>query len=194
MGILYLGPYADDVNDPVTHEGYAARLMPDGTLTATWGGQYGRTGHTSLVASCECGWRGDVSYPPGDIDGPECQAAERDFETQHLNPLIEAAQRRSWPDWAERTTARVTFVVDRITAGHPDMALRSLETLRDDLDRRIRVAADLAADQQRRAARDCEEPVGDRQARPFPAVTGDGPPSAHTEPPTSPPLTRGPGR
>ena len=194
MGIVYLGPYADDVNDPVTHEGYAARLMPDGTLTSTWGGQYGRTGHTGLVACCECGWRGEVIRPPGDIDGPECQAAERDFETQHLDPLIEAAQRRSWPDWAERSSLRVAFILDRIAAGHPAMALRSLETLRDDLDRHIRVATELAHDQQRDDLSDREAPVGDRRARPFPTVTGDGPPSAHTEPPTSPPQTCGLGR
>ena len=186
MGILYLGPYADDVNDPVTHEGYAARLMPDGTLTSTWG-----TGHTGLVARCEYGWRGQTIHPPGALDSPECQAAERDFETQHLDPLVDAAQRRSWPDWATRTTARVAFVLDRVTAGHPAIALRSLESLRDDLDRRIRVATDLAAEQQRHAdEEDAAEPVGDRRARPFPTVTDTA--AAHTgPPPASPPPGRG---
>jgi hypothetical protein len=189
MGIVYLGPYADDVNDPVTHEGYAARLMPDGTLTSTWGGQYGRTGHIGLIACCECGWRGETVHPPGDIDSPEHQAAERDFETQHLDPLIDAASRRSWPDWAARTTARVAFVVDHISAGHPAMAVRSLETLRDELDGRIRVATDLAAEQDRDAGEEAVEPVGDRRARPFPTVTDD--PAVHTGPP---PATPPPGR
>jgi hypothetical protein len=188
MGTLYLGPYADDVNDPVTHEGYAARLMPDGTLTSTWG-----TGHIGLVAVCECGWRGQTIHPPGGLDSPEYEAAERDFETQHLDPLIAAAARRSWPDWATRTTARVAFVLDRISTGHPAMAVRSLETLRDDLDRRIRVAADLAGEQQRYAEDDAAEPVGARRARPFPTVT-DAAAAPTGPPPASPSPGRGLGR
>src|SRR3954447_17738321 len=99
MGIVYAGPYADDVNYDANHEGYAGRLWPDGSLTGSWGGDVGWTGHIGLVGGCDCGWRSARVHPPGDFGGPEYEAAERDFEIEHLAPLIEAAKQRSWPDW-----------------------------------------------------------------------------------------------
>ena len=59
MPIVHAGPYADDVNYDAHHEGYAARLWPDGNLTASWGGDVGWTGHIGLVGACDCGWRSD---------------------------------------------------------------------------------------------------------------------------------------
>jgi hypothetical protein len=44
------------------HEGYAARKLPDGTLTGTWTQATGA--FTAYVATCECGWTADRSHPP----------------------------------------------------------------------------------------------------------------------------------
>ena len=52
------------------------------------------------------------------------------------------------------------------------MAGRSLENLRDDLDRRIHVATELAAEQDC-AAEDTNGTGGDRRTRAFPTVTDD---------------------
>ena len=52
------------------------------------------------------------------------------------------------------------------------MAGRSLENLRDDLDRRIHVATELAT-QQDCAAEDTNGTGGDRRTRAFPTVTDD---------------------
>jgi hypothetical protein len=180
MGIVYAGPYADDVNYDALHEGYAGRLWPDGRITGSWGGDVGWTGHSGLVAACDCGWRSDRIHPPGDYESPEYEAAERDFETEHLTPLIEAAKRRSWPDWVARVTARAEQVAWLVAGDQFDDAADILGTLRDDVDHREAVLADLALDRDSAAAHDSGSTV---PARPFGPI-GDGP-VALPGPPTS---------
>ena len=148
MGIVYVGPYADDVNHDAYHEGYAARLWPDGTISGSWGGEHGSTGHIGLVGACECGWRSQSVHPAGDIDGPEHQAAKRDFETEHLDPLVEQARQRSWPLWARRVTTRAHEITHLVQAGRLGDANRILNHLRDDVGHRSTVLADLIDEQQ----------------------------------------------
>jgi hypothetical protein len=54
MGVVREGLYE--------HEGYAARKLPDGTLTGTW--TAATAAFVAYVASCECGWAADVEHPP----------------------------------------------------------------------------------------------------------------------------------
>ena len=49
----------DDLYD---HEGFAARRLPDGTLTGTW--TKATATFDAYVAACGCGWRGDDDQPP----------------------------------------------------------------------------------------------------------------------------------
>jgi hypothetical protein len=66
MGITYTGLYADFLDPPaVWHEVYAARRMPDGTLTGNWIGGPTVTGHVALVGACTCGWHSGVQRSPG---------------------------------------------------------------------------------------------------------------------------------
>jgi hypothetical protein len=44
------------------HEGYAARKLPDGTLTGAW--TAATAALTAYVAACECGWNADQEHPP----------------------------------------------------------------------------------------------------------------------------------
>jgi hypothetical protein len=44
------------------HEGYAARKLPDGTLTGTW--TAATAAFTAYVAACGCGWTAGVEHPP----------------------------------------------------------------------------------------------------------------------------------
>ena len=56
MGVLREG--LDD------HEGYAARKLPDSTLTATW--TQATAAFTAYVASCACGWTATAEHPPSE--------------------------------------------------------------------------------------------------------------------------------
>ena len=65
MGAIYCGPYADTIGYD-DHEGYAARILPDGTHTATVTHQ---TRHfLAYQACCACGWA-DGRYPATDTGG-----------------------------------------------------------------------------------------------------------------------------
>ncbi|MGH9226322.1 MAG: hypothetical protein ACRD2W_21605 [Acidimicrobiales bacterium] len=75
-----MGAVLDDLYD---HEGFGARRLPDGTLTATWTAT--TADFDAYVAACGCGWRGDEDRPPTD-DGYESALA--DWEHAHARPLL----------------------------------------------------------------------------------------------------------
>jgi len=198
MGILYAGPYAHDLNADTDHEGYAARLMPDGTLSSGWSTDPDWPPHVGLVGACSCGWRAERVHSPGDLDGPEYQAAESDFEAEHLGPLVDAAAARSWPDWAARTISWANETAIHIAAGRPHDARYVLDLLRDDLNHRINIADELAEE------RDWLGTVTDQTAnllgrhdsygRPFRHVTNPTQVAAPAPPPPRDPPPRGRGR
>jgi hypothetical protein len=72
------------------HEGYAARKLPDGTLTGTWTAATAE--FAAYVPACSCGgpgdwsdWYGSTEYPPND----EGEAAAIDeWERVHARPLL----------------------------------------------------------------------------------------------------------
>jgi len=88
MGTVYCGPYADAIgyND---HEGYAARILPDGTETGTW--TYATREFRGYRAHCACGWASTLVHPATDA-GEE--AALDDWDHGHLRPLIQDEARR----------------------------------------------------------------------------------------------------
>ncbi|PKV99597.1 hypothetical protein ATK30_0577 [Amycolatopsis echigonensis] len=87
MGITYCGPYADALADD--HEGYAARILPDGTETGTW--THATREFTGYRAHCACGWRGSAAYPA--TDEGENLAVET-WGRDHLIPLVNTVARR----------------------------------------------------------------------------------------------------
>jgi hypothetical protein len=92
MGISYYGPFAEQI-DADRHEGYAARILPDGTETGTW--TYETRAFTGYRAHCDCGWRDTTTYAP--TDQGEDLAYEA-WDRNHLRPLIDAeAQRHAVP-------------------------------------------------------------------------------------------------
>jgi hypothetical protein len=191
MGIVYVGPYADDVHAEADHEGYAARLWPDGRITGSWGGEHGWTGHIGLVGACDCGWCSDRIRLSGDLNSPEYEAAERDFEVEHLDPLIKAAKNRSWPDWARRTADRANYIATLVEQDRRGEAREALDRLRDDVNRRLLILGDL------RRSREVAEHV-DPQPTPAHAtgrflslrLDGAAPPSAAPDLGNDPPAGR----
>jgi len=92
MGTVYYGPFAEQI-DSYRHEGYAARILPDGTETGSWTHQTRE--FTGYRAHCDCGWRGTATYPPTDQGE---QLADEEWDRDHLRPLIDAeAQRHALP-------------------------------------------------------------------------------------------------
>jgi hypothetical protein len=78
------------LGDLYDHEGYAARRLPDGTLTGTW--TYETREFTAFVAVCGCGWHATREHPPTE-DGEEL--ALQQWEREHGEPLLaRQAERR----------------------------------------------------------------------------------------------------
>lgn len=91
MGMTYCGVYADAI-DSYSHEGYAARILPDGTETSRCcePGEF-----VGYRPACDCGWRGTSIYPPTESGA---RHADDDWDHHHLRPLIHAeAQRHTVP-------------------------------------------------------------------------------------------------
>lgn len=81
-----MGKFIDNMYE---HEGYAARRLPDGTLTGQVLDYSEITGH---VAACDCGggwndpqWYGSTEYPSTE-EGE--QAALEEWERVHARPLL----------------------------------------------------------------------------------------------------------
>jgi hypothetical protein len=142
MGIHYTGPYAEQVED---HEGHAARKLDDGTVTTEW------TEETStlraFIAACSCGWHAEAEQPATEA-GKE--AAEAQWNAEHLSPLIDAA-RSSWESWPGDLLGLTQYVRDRVQAQDTAEALRILDQIMADLDYRRRTVSRLTSQPERPA-------------------------------------------
>jgi hypothetical protein len=135
MGVIYCGPYAEQVG---SHEGYGARVLPDGSLTGIW--TYETREFLGWVAACDCGWHGETRYPPTDAGEAEAIA---EWSGVHLQPLIVTAQ-LSWPAWAERVAARARAAAEHIAAGRAETAALVIDRLDKEIQAWARIARELA--------------------------------------------------
>jgi hypothetical protein len=139
MGIRYTGPYAQQVDG---HEGHAARKLSDGTVSAEW------TEETSslqgFVAACSCGWRAQDEHAATEAGR---DAAEAQWNTEHLGPLIEAA-RATWDSWPEELVGLARYVRDRVHAQDAAEALRILDQMVADVAYRHQTVTQLVAEQE----------------------------------------------
>ena len=121
------------IEDLWDHEGYAARRLPDRTLTGTW--THATREFTAFVAACGCGWHASNHHPPTE-EGEELAIAQ--WRAEHAQPLLErqATRRREhlgrvlgWlGDQADR-------LQDPATLEHIGRALDRTRALVDDLQR-----------------------------------------------------------
>jgi hypothetical protein len=108
MGTIYCGPFAEQA-DTYSHEGYAARILPDGTETGTW--TYETRESTGYRAHCDCGWRGTTTYPPTE-QGEDL--ADEEWDRDHRRPLINAEAQ-----WHTVTAARLLDLTRSLRASLP---------------------------------------------------------------------------
>jgi hypothetical protein len=79
------------IEDLWDHEGYAARRLPDGSLTGTW--THATREITAYLAACGCGWHGSSEHPPTE-EGEELAVDQ--WRSEHAQLLLErqATRRR----------------------------------------------------------------------------------------------------
>jgi len=87
----FLTSYGDTGYD---HEGYAAYVLDDGTLTSTWGPDTRPRMTGERVAACSCGWTGTTRYPTRELfDEQAHELALGEWEHTHAVPALSAAVR-----------------------------------------------------------------------------------------------------
>jgi hypothetical protein len=111
VGIIY-----EDLED---HEGYAARLLRDGTITGTYGAM--TRDFVGYVAACACGWNGP-SHPPTE-EGRV--AAEEAWDTEHASPLLRVAI----PAHVRDAIAAVRGDISELASERPVAAMTALAEL-----------------------------------------------------------------
>ena len=126
MGVIREGLY--------DHEGYAARKLPDGTLTSTW--TAATAAFTAYVASCGCGWTADREYPPTEAG----EDAALDDWTGHADQQEAARMARR-----RRELAKTLRALGELAAGVEDPA--NLPRIVRAADRARRLAGELLDDQ-----------------------------------------------
>jgi len=88
MGTFVTG-YGDEGYD---HEGYAAQVLSDGTLTNTSSNDT-EARRSGQVVACGCGWRGTTRYATitGPLDAAAHNLALEEWEHQYVRPTLERA-------------------------------------------------------------------------------------------------------
>jgi hypothetical protein len=92
-----MGVVIEDLSD---HQGSAARLLPDGTLTGTW--TWATREFDAYVGACSCGWRANLNYLPTEAGE---QAALDHWYQGHATPLLERQSQQRRADLAQALRA-----------------------------------------------------------------------------------------
>ncbi|MQA26036.1 MAG: hypothetical protein GEU94_11300 [Micromonosporaceae bacterium] len=83
--------YGDAAYD---HEGYAAQVLDDGTLTGTYSAETEPRMVGQVVAACDCGWTGTTRYPTRELFDEHAEdLALAEWEHTHARPVLDQAQR-----------------------------------------------------------------------------------------------------
>jgi hypothetical protein len=120
-----MGMTLADLHD---HDGYAARKLPDGTITSAETSEF-----VAYVAACDCGaddeWWGATEYPPTD-EGSAAALAE--WERIHARPLLQTTEPHGLDDDISELLDRLgRLATERPAAVLP--ALRRVELQADQL-------------------------------------------------------------
>ncbi|HEX4099720.1 MAG TPA: hypothetical protein VHY21_04145 [Pseudonocardiaceae bacterium] len=107
MGTI-LTSYGADADD---HEGYAAQVLNDGSLTATYSDDTRPRMVGQVVAACGCGWTGTTRYtePERYAEVAE-ELALAEWERDHARPLLAGLRADHW--------ARLRAMVRELAESH----------------------------------------------------------------------------
>ncbi|HZD13722.1 MAG TPA: hypothetical protein VE196_01010 [Pseudonocardiaceae bacterium] len=125
MGTI-LESYGDDA---CGHEGYAAQVLDDGSLSSTYSDDTRPRMVGQVVAACGCGWTGTTRYtePEGYAEVAEDLALD-DWERDHARPVLEGL--RAVRELAEsHATTTSTRFSGRSPVGQRELLDRTLARL-----------------------------------------------------------------
>lgn len=143
-----MGTFFEDLED---HEGYAARRLPDGTLTSSWSSATAE--FRAYVAACGCGWTGS-EHPPSEEGREEAIAA---WESGHALALLSYAV----PHGVAEVVAEARRAVAELANRRP---LATMAVLRD-LSTWANRVAEIAAAQAREQGEHFNPPAPTRDHR-----------------------------
>src|SRR3954452_19215677 len=90
----FLDGFGDDAYD---HEGYAAQVLNDGTLTSTYSDDTEPRMIGQVVPACGCGWTGTTRYPTtGPFDETAKELALGEWEREHARPVLDGQRVGIW--------------------------------------------------------------------------------------------------
>ncbi|MGH3772826.1 MAG: hypothetical protein ACRDRW_15780 [Pseudonocardiaceae bacterium] len=93
MGVILVS-YGDDAGD---HEGYAAQVLDDGSLTGVYSDDTRARMVGRVVAACDCGWTGSTRYPTRDpFDEAAHALALAEWEHSHARPTLDRLRALHW--------------------------------------------------------------------------------------------------
>ncbi|MPZ67338.1 MAG: hypothetical protein GEU83_18160 [Pseudonocardiaceae bacterium] len=76
------------------HEGYAAQVLDDGSLTSEHSNETAARMIGQVIAACDCGWVGTTRYPTREeCDEAAEELALQEWEHNHVRPVLEQHQR-----------------------------------------------------------------------------------------------------
>lgn len=154
MGTI-LTSYGEGAYD---HEGYAAQVLDDGSITGTYSNTTRPRMVGQVVAACGCGWAGTTRYPaPEPFDAQAEALALAEWETTHAVPVLTQARQDRAARLAQLLAGLAEAHRDHLQESRPDrhrveLLDRTLRTLANatELARELR---DQAAEQERGAER-----------------------------------------
>lgn len=145
MGTVLIG-YGDAGYD---HEGYAAQVLDDNSITGTYSDKTTPRMIGQVVAACDCGWTGTTRYPtttwPFDADAE--QRALTEWEHTHARPTLHRLQLQEFDRLGEHLRGLAGYcpelATDSLEVQLRAARLRLLDQVLEDLDRATELARQL---------------------------------------------------
>ena len=108
-------------NAAYDHEGYAGRVLRDGTVSSRWSAETDALATGELAPACSCGWIGTGRWQiPGD-DPTAWSSGDLDdqvtavWQSEHAVPVLTAAAGKAWA----RLAYELRCLADQVDDGWP---------------------------------------------------------------------------
>lgn len=131
------------------HEGYAAQVLDDNSITGTYSDKTTPRMIGQVVAACDCGWTGTTRYPTttGPFDEDADQLALTEWEHTHARSTLRRLQLEEFDRLGRHLRGlagySVTLATDSLKFQSRAARLDLLDQVLEDLDRATELARQL---------------------------------------------------
>jgi hypothetical protein len=145
MGTILIG-YGDA---GCAHEGYAAHVLDDGSITGTYSEKTRPRMIGQVIAACDCGWAGTTHYPTttGPFDENAEQPALTEWEHTHALPTLRRLQSKEFDRLGRHLRDLAGYLAklapDSLEAQSRAARCDLLDQVLDTLDRAVELARQL---------------------------------------------------